>query len=298
MESRLSAFTFTGKDNNVCQEFVREIRLRASEAGRDGDSDWMIGLASPCFAGDALRWHVSLPIDVQTDWRRLERAILIDYPSPPTVIESVTVSPPGIQVEDWLTVVAPSASLQSIRAREDWLSQARERRRIYEGVTDKSTPCWLLVETERDIPSNALVTGFERSGDLLYSARAWYDYVGIVVGKCGKHLSGAVLPLDGGEYGGITPFEVLVGDPSYFRWVSVPYQGKNASPIRHRPFVAVEAGVETCHRHRAAFICQAELEGSWHPGKAHSDGSWAHVAYEGKEVGFHTHTVRLLAWAD
>lgn len=181
-----SVFTFTGKDKNECQDFVREIRLRATEEGRDNDPEWMIRLASPCFAGDALGWHASLPLDVQTNWRRLEKAILIDYPFPP----AVTVSPARIRVEDWFTNVAPSASIQATRSREDWLKQARERRRMYEEVSDKSTPCWLLVETERDIPRHALPTGFDRSGKLLYSARVWYNEFGIVVGKCGKHFSG------------------------------------------------------------------------------------------------------------
>lgn len=181
-----SAFTFTGKDNAECQEFVREVRLRASEEGKDDDSQWMIRLANTCFAGDALKWHASLPIDVQTNWRRLERAILVDYPFPPTV----TVSPARIRVEEWLTIVGPSASLQSIRTRQDWLDQATERRRLYQEVRHKSPPCWLLVETESDIPENALTTGVEQSGRLLYSARAWYGGNGIVVGKCGRHMSG------------------------------------------------------------------------------------------------------------
>ncbi|KAG8942787.1 hypothetical protein FRC04_003482 [Tulasnella sp. 424] len=58
-----SAFTFTGKDKAECREFVREIRLRASEEEKENDTEWMIGLAYPCFAGDALQWHASLPMD-------------------------------------------------------------------------------------------------------------------------------------------------------------------------------------------------------------------------------------------
>ncbi|KIO16600.1 hypothetical protein M407DRAFT_33745 [Tulasnella calospora MUT 4182] len=289
-----SVFTFTGKDKNECQEFVREIRLRASAEERNDDLEWMIGLASPCFAGDALGWHASLPIDVQTNWRRLERAILIDYPFPP----AATVFPARIRVEDWPTNVAPSPSIQSIRNREDWLQQATERRRMYEEVTDKSTPCWLLVQTERDIPSNALATGFERSGELLYSARVWYNDFGLVVGKCGKHLSGAALPLHRKEITGISPFEVLVGDPSYFRWAAVPYQGKNRSPIQHCSFFAVDAGVEMFRPHRAAFICQVEHEGGLHPGKAHSYSDWVQIGYDKKEAGYRTHVARVLAWAD
>ncbi|KAG8942788.1 hypothetical protein FRC04_003483 [Tulasnella sp. 424] len=185
-----SAFTFTGKDDAECQEFVREIRLRASEEGKENDMEWMIGLAYPCFTGDALKWHASLPMDVRTNWPHLERAILVDYPFPPTV----TVSPARIRVDDWRTAVAPSASLQSLRSRQDWLDQARERRKMFQKVKDKSTPCWLLIETENDIPENALVTGIEQSGKLLHSARAWHDNYGLLIGKCGKHMTG-IYPL-------------------------------------------------------------------------------------------------------
>ncbi|KAG8942786.1 hypothetical protein FRC04_003481 [Tulasnella sp. 424] len=184
-----SAFTFTGKDNAECQEFVREIRLRASEEGKENDAEWMIGRAYSCFAGDALKWHASLPMDVRTNWPRLEKAILVDYPFPPII----TVSPACIRVEAWFTIVGPSASFRCIRTRQDWLDEATERRRMYQEVKDKSTPCWMLVETESDIPENALATGVDQSGKLFYSARAWHDNHGIIVGKCGKHMAGIYL---------------------------------------------------------------------------------------------------------
>lgn len=179
-------FTFTGKDKNECREFVREIRLRASEQGEDNDPEWMIRIASPCFAGDALEWHASLPVAVQTNWRNLERAILVDYPFP----SSVTVSPARIQVNDWFTVAAPSPSMQSIRSREDWLAQARERKRMYQQAKNQSTPCWLLIEQGDHIPEHALWTGCEKSSRPLFSARAWYEDKGLIVGKCGRHMSG------------------------------------------------------------------------------------------------------------
>ncbi|KIO23819.1 hypothetical protein M407DRAFT_214055 [Tulasnella calospora MUT 4182] len=526
-----------GEDKDNCRSFVQKIRLTACGEGKEEDSTWIVKLAYPCFSGKALDWHASLPADVQQDWRRLERAILLDFPIQPTL----AIAPPHIHIEDWYRRIWPSASLQGLRSQEDWLAQARDRRRMYleannktiacwllveseadipdnaiptgpmlaggahysarawkgqyglvvgkcdllvgdpchfqwivvplkstekpivhrpfeaveagmdkpsdcratfilqafhngcwvpgkvhsgdsvgyfswggrehssnsesmgmqapnphvaattgslplpyiyepmrdpskmdsesgkakmigirndpelsksrdsaqysrspgktktnvensfekfdsvhlrkGGVTiqsgcipssylgsrlaqgrssirvgtvpqnpmyleaeDRSAICWLLVDTETDIPSNALTTGFERSGEPLYSARAWYNDDGLIVGKCGKHLPAVSLPLNGKGIGGVSPFEILVGDPSYVQWVAVPHGGGFRSPVKHRPFCAVEAGVEVCHRGQAAFICQAEHEGGWHPGKVHSEGGWIHFEYDGKEV--------------
>lgn len=96
----------------------------------------------------------------------------------------------------------------------------------------------------------------------------------------------------------MVPFEVLVGDPSYFRWVAVPYRAEKPSVINHRPFAGVEAGFDTCHRHLAAFICQFKLENGLCPGKVHSTQRLAEIGQDGKERKQETHNVRLLAWAD
>ncbi|KAG9047684.1 casein kinase I [Tulasnella sp. UAMH 9824] len=179
LKDERSAFVFTGKDKEECRAFIREIRFRASEEGKDNDSSWMLRLAFPCFAGHALEWHASLPEDIKTSWHRLEKAVLIDYPlAPPQAT-----SPARVFVEKWWTEVPPSASLQRIDSREDWLCQAEERRRRYHEVKYNSAPCWLLVETEKDIPDVALVTGFERTGEPLYSARAWMEGQGLIVGN-------------------------------------------------------------------------------------------------------------------
>lgn len=146
----------------------------------------MLRLAFPCFDGNALEWHASLPEDIKNSWNRLEKAVLVDYPH----ARPQTISPARIFVERWSINVPPSASLQNINSPEDWLSQARERRRMYQEVRDNSAPCWFLVETEKDIPAAALATGFESSGEVLYSARAWVEGSGLIVGKCGKHISG------------------------------------------------------------------------------------------------------------
>lgn len=150
----------------------------------------MLRLAFPCFAGNALEWHASLPDDIRTSWHRLEKAVLIDYPlAPPQVT-----SPARVFVERWSIEAPSSASLQHLNSREDWLCQAEERRRLYQEVKYNSTPCWLLVETEKDIPEAALITGFERTGEPLYSARAWMEGQGLIVGKCGRHIPGTLSP--------------------------------------------------------------------------------------------------------
>ncbi|KAG8895395.1 hypothetical protein FRC00_007525, partial [Tulasnella sp. 408] len=257
---------FKGESETECQEFVRRIRQRAVAEGRDHDSEWMVRLAYPCFSGNALRWHASLPIDVQSNWRSLERAILLDYPHRPTSITS----PAHIQVNDWYSFAPPPTSLQSIRTHTDWINQARERRRLYEACNDKALPCWFLIESERDIPDNAIRTGTDVSGTPLFSARSWYNDVGLVVGKSGFHLPGGFIALNSEEVGNITPYEILVGDPSHFKWVAVPEKQVDYRAISPSSFAAVEAGFENAHRHRATFISQMWLDDTWQPGKAHS----------------------------
>lgn len=167
------------------------MRQRACGQGTEDDSAWIAKLAYPCFSGKALDWHASLSADVQRDWRRLERAILLDFPLQPTL----RIAPARLHVEDWYHIIRPSACLLALRSHEDWLTQARERRRMYLEANDKSIPCWLLVESESEIPENAIGTGPRPSGNHLYSARAWLEHFGLVVGKCGRSLSGALLKL-------------------------------------------------------------------------------------------------------
>lgn len=148
----------------------------------------MVRLAFPCFTSKAIDWYVALPQDVRRDWARLERALILDYPARP----NLTISPGRIRIENWYQITAPSQSLQKIMSREDWLAQARERRRMYLQAGDKSLPCWLLVETEKEVPENALITGSNPSGKPFYSARLWYQPSGLLVGKCGHHIPGDV----------------------------------------------------------------------------------------------------------
>ncbi|KIO16604.1 hypothetical protein M407DRAFT_33748 [Tulasnella calospora MUT 4182] len=117
-EQGMSGLIFTGKDEDECLQFVRTIRLRAKAEGKINDSSWMCEVAYPCFAKDALKWYASPSVEVQREWRLLERAILMDYPLPPTL----SISPARIRIDDWFSAVPPSRSLQSIKSNDDWLA--------------------------------------------------------------------------------------------------------------------------------------------------------------------------------
>ncbi|KAG8982865.1 hypothetical protein FRB90_006491, partial [Tulasnella sp. 427] len=285
---------FKGESETESQEFIRRIRQRGVAEGRENDSEWMIRLVHPCFVGKALKWHASLPMDVQNSWKALERAILLDFPYNPTF----TISPARIRVNDWYTFVPPSSSLRSLRSYTDWIDQARERRKLYESSPNKSSPCWLLIESEKDIPYNAIRTGSDGEGKAMYSARAWYQNNGLIVGKCAPNLPGAHIPLHKQEIDKVTPFEILVGSPSYFKWVAIPEKlPSDHQAITPSPFNGVEAGIENAIVDtRATFISQAWVDNSWHPGKAHSESPFVFTGFGGKETL--TYSVRVLAWAE
>ncbi|KAG8945124.1 hypothetical protein FRC04_001190 [Tulasnella sp. 424] len=295
-------FAFSGKNKDERRSFVHEIRRRAFQEGKENDSDWMVRLAFPCFMGEALEWHASLLADVRANWSLLERAILIDYPnSAPmeyTLAPLESFSPARIRVNDWSVRVPPSPSMNTIRSKEDWLAQAEERRRMYQAQKNESAPCWLLVEQGQQIPKNAIRTGCEKSQKPLFSARAWYGDKGLIVGKCGHHISGAYIPLNGEEIGGVLPFEVLVGDPSHFYWVAGPDRLTPSGSVKHRPLWGMEAGLDLSIADRATFIAQVPCDNGRLPGKLHSLGHCAHGCTEGREVTLDAFTARVLAWAD
>ncbi|KAG8945555.1 hypothetical protein FRC04_000689 [Tulasnella sp. 424] len=293
LEMALSLPVFKGESEAECQHFVRQIRIRAFAQGREGDSAWMARLAYPCFDAEALKWHTSLPKDIRAHWTRLKKAILLDYPR---VLLS-EISPARIRVNKWFSPVPPSPLLQSIRSHTDWLNHARANQKRYTEAKNPSAPCWLLVQSEKEIPENAIRTGTNVEGKPFYSARVWYEDAGLVVGKCGRHFHGTIFALKGKEIYGITPFKVLVGDPSYFHWVAVPSESKDLQAVIHLPFVAVEAGFETAHKDICTLVSQVELsDSSWHPGKVHSGSPVTQTSYYGKEVT--RSSIRVLAWVE
>ncbi|KAG8916129.1 hypothetical protein FRC01_003361, partial [Tulasnella sp. 417] len=287
-EQGMSILVFTGKDKDECRQFVRTIRLWAKAEGKINDSSWMCEAAYPCFSGDALEWYASLSADVQNEWRLLERAILKDYPLPPTL----AICPARIRIDDWFTTIPPSLSIQSIRSQADWLAQARERRRMYLEAHDPSIPCWLLVENGDELPQNALRTGFDKSGHL-YSARVWQDE-GLHLGKCGRHFNGAHIPWAGKTLKSVKPFEVLVGNPSDFQWISIPDKASDGKGIRHKPFYGVDAGSQTPYK--ASLVHRFRHELGWHPGKAHTGEECGYISFNDEMIG--RVTIIVLAWAN
>ncbi|KAG8897100.1 hypothetical protein FRB99_008454, partial [Tulasnella sp. 403] len=75
--------TFSGGDGTECDAFVRMVRQRAIDQGKESDSQWIARFASFSLEGEALRWYSSLNDTVQDDWRLLQRAIFDKYPVAP-----------------------------------------------------------------------------------------------------------------------------------------------------------------------------------------------------------------------
>ncbi|KAG9039869.1 hypothetical protein FS837_000895 [Tulasnella sp. UAMH 9824] len=291
-EQRSNVLALAGKNKEDCRQFVQSIRLRAEAEGKINDPRWMCQIAYPRFAGEALEWHASLPTDVKNDWYRLERAILIDFPRQATL----SLTPARILIDNWWSAIPSSAELRSLKSRDQWLNQARERRRMYVEAADRSIPCWLLVENVQDIPENAVETGASGDDKPTYSARAWQGDAGLIVGKVARGDKGVFIALNSEEVGSITSDERFVGDRSHFKWVAVPDKPADYRAIASASFAGVEAGFESAHRHRATFISRIWLDDTWQPGKGHSDATFVLAGFYGKERW--SHAVQVLAWAN
>ncbi|KAG8906558.1 hypothetical protein FRB99_006672 [Tulasnella sp. 403] len=77
-----NALFFSGIDGVQCEEFIQIVRRRALTAGKQRDNDWIIDFVTPCFIGDALRFHAALDDEVKDNWSLLQRALLQKYPAP------------------------------------------------------------------------------------------------------------------------------------------------------------------------------------------------------------------------
>lgn len=74
--------TFKGIDGQECEAFIHDLRQRIFEEGKEEDHGWIARYVATRVTGDALRWHASLDEEIQLDWRRLQRAMLAQYPPP------------------------------------------------------------------------------------------------------------------------------------------------------------------------------------------------------------------------
>ncbi|KAG8980543.1 hypothetical protein FRB90_007652, partial [Tulasnella sp. 427] len=277
---KASISTLASKDKDECRKFVRSIRMRAQIEGKINDPRWMCETAYAYFDGDALEWHASLPVDVKNDWHRLERALLIDFPRQ----VSTSLTPARVHIDNWWSSIYASVEMRSLRSREQWLERARERRRLYFETGDKSMPCWLLADNQEEIPDNAIETGGGPTEDARYSARAWHEDEGLIVGQVGRSWKGAQLPWDGKRIFKAPPFEVLIGNPAQFHWVTIPdCQPASRKVPGHKPFNAVEAGFETKRNGQATLVGQIWYDNLWRAGKTHTNG-WTYISYDQQEV--------------
>lgn len=73
---------FKGIDGLECERFIRNVRQRSLEEGKQRDYAWIADSVSASFDGDALRWYVGLAIEIQHDWDLLQRELLLKYPPP------------------------------------------------------------------------------------------------------------------------------------------------------------------------------------------------------------------------
>ena len=67
--------------------FLGRLRLKALDAGKARDLDWMADCLAACVEGPALRWYEALDDDSQKDWKMLKAAL----------IETFSVYPPPSQ---------------------------------------------------------------------------------------------------------------------------------------------------------------------------------------------------------
>ncbi|KAG9041013.1 hypothetical protein FS837_012846 [Tulasnella sp. UAMH 9824] len=74
-----SQLTFRGSSAAEAEDFVQAVRRKAWAEQRQFDYKWMAAYAAVQMSGQALRWHMSLPRDIQSNWGKLEAAILDRY---------------------------------------------------------------------------------------------------------------------------------------------------------------------------------------------------------------------------
>ncbi|KAG9049008.1 hypothetical protein FS837_011482 [Tulasnella sp. UAMH 9824] len=71
---------FHGGSGEEAEKFIRAVREKAIDEGKSKDNEWMVAYAESCLAGEALRWHACLDSDTQENWKKLQQALLLQYP--------------------------------------------------------------------------------------------------------------------------------------------------------------------------------------------------------------------------
>ncbi|KAG9021837.1 hypothetical protein FS837_006943, partial [Tulasnella sp. UAMH 9824] len=71
---------FCGGSGEEAEDFVRAVHRKAIDEGKPRDNGWIVTYAESCLAGEALRWYAQLDLDTQENWKKLQKALLNQYP--------------------------------------------------------------------------------------------------------------------------------------------------------------------------------------------------------------------------
>lgn len=74
--------TFCGGSGEEAEQFIRAVRDKAIDEGKQKDNEWIATYAESCLAGEALRWYTYLDSDTRANWKKLQQALLLRYPRP------------------------------------------------------------------------------------------------------------------------------------------------------------------------------------------------------------------------
>ncbi|KAG8913044.1 hypothetical protein FRC01_004767 [Tulasnella sp. 417] len=89
---------FHGGSGGDAEKFIRVVCDKAIDERKQEDNKWIVTYASSCLAGEALRWFVYLDPDTQENWRKLQQALLHQYPrggSAGPALDLVPAGPPA-----------------------------------------------------------------------------------------------------------------------------------------------------------------------------------------------------------
>lgn len=175
---------------DVCGDFVREVRRWAQVQGKEGDDRWIATVAARFMQGDALHWLLGLDPSVRERWPSLESALLQEPHDVPTslVDEKSGLGRLPLDRLDQKMLAPPFLKLKE----SEWLKLAKARREKFENEGNALAPGlvqWLLMRNGEELPGCAIQTGSEPWGQPLYTARAWINGT-LRPGKCARHLYG------------------------------------------------------------------------------------------------------------
>ncbi|KAG9022096.1 hypothetical protein FRB95_000874 [Tulasnella sp. JGI-2019a] len=141
--------TFTGTDDAAeCGRFISAVRKHAYFHGKQRDEEWITDLVASSLSGDALTWHVMLPIHIKKDWEKLQRALVEEFCPGARIPKKVLVSPSAaINPEDDITIglskaqVIPAAIFGVLEVQADELEYSRT---YISGSTNNAGRLYLL----------------------------------------------------------------------------------------------------------------------------------------------------------